>query len=71
MTQENEKKEITLMVIFTVVTLLTLVAGWISEELDAKESLGRVSWICYIVAYVAGGYYTIQAAWGITEIVSI
>ena len=63
MKQENENKEITLMAIFTVVTLLALVIGWISEGLHAEESLGKVSWICYVVAYVAGGYYTIQAAW--------
>ncbi len=42
------------------ITLVTLIAGFLTE-LD--EAVGTTAWIFYAVAYVAGGYYGVQAGW--------
>lgn len=42
------------------VTLVTLIAGFLTE---LEETVGTTAWVFYAVAYVAGGYYGIQAGW--------
>lgn len=44
----------------TVATLLFLVAGWFAERAGAPVPVHHV---CFVLAYVAGGWFGVQSAW--------
>src|SRR6185369_427814 len=49
------------MVCLTVTCLVTLILGWALEELTALPQ--AVIWSLYAIAYVSGGFYSVQEAW--------
>lgn len=46
--------------ILTVVTLLTLIGGWL---LEGETAVGTTAWVLYAISYIAGGYFGVQAGW--------
>ncbi len=71
MIKDNQNKNITpeekglaalpWMIRLTVLCLVTLIAGWIVEGIETAGTLAP--WILYGIAYFAGGYYSVQAAY--------
>ncbi len=49
------------MIRLTILTLVSLIVGWLLEELTPLPQF--VTWSFYAIAYVAGGYYSVQNAW--------
>ncbi len=49
------------MIRLTILTLVSLALGWLLEELTALPH--TVPWALYVLAYVAGGFYSVQDAW--------
>lgn len=49
------------MIRLTVLTLVSLALGWLLEEVTALPL--AVPWTLYAIAYVAGGFYSVQDAW--------
>ncbi|MEO7909484.1 MAG: HAD-IC family P-type ATPase [Roseiflexaceae bacterium] len=49
------------MVRLTVTCLVTLILGWVLEDLTALPR--AVIWTLYVIAYVSGGFYSVQDAW--------
>ncbi len=61
-TPEEEKlAALPWMIRLTALCLITLIAGWISEGIDAFGA--AVPWILYGISYFSGGYYSVQAAY--------
>lgn len=61
MDEEAELAALPWMIRLTMLTLVSLVLGWLLEELTALPL--AVSWALYALAYVAGGFYSVQDAW--------
>lgn len=59
--EQEELAALPWMIRLTVLTLLSLMAGWIIEDATAFPLV--VPWALYLVAYVAGGFYSVQEAW--------
>lgn len=59
--EQEELAALPWMIRLTVLTLLSLIAGWIVE--DSTSLPLAVPWALYLVAYVAGGFYSVQEAW--------
>src|SRR5439155_22527435 len=60
--EEAEIAQLPWMIRLTVACLLTTALGWIVSD----ERLGlpaALAWALYVIAYAAGGLYSIQAAW--------
>jgi Cd2+/Zn2+-exporting ATPase len=61
-TEEAEIAQLPWMIRLTVTCLLATVVGWLlSSERFAAPAL--VPWVFYTIAYVTGGFYSIQNAW--------
>jgi Zn2+/Cd2+-exporting ATPase len=61
--EEMEIAQLPWMIRLTATCLLATVLGWIASD----ERLGLpalVPWVLYAIAYAAGGFYSIQEAWG-------
>jgi Cd2+/Zn2+-exporting ATPase len=61
-TEEDEIAQLPWMIRLTVICLLATVLGWLisSSRLAAPVWL---PWILYLIAYVSGGFYSVQDAW--------
>ena len=59
--EEEDLAALPWMIRLTALCLITLIAGWISEGIDAAGT--AVPWILYGISYFAGGYYSVQAAY--------
>src|ERR1043165_10075733 len=60
--EEAEISQLPWMIRLAITCLAATIFGWVvSIELLGLPSL--VPWIFYTIAYAAGGYYSIQAAW--------
>lgn len=58
--EEAELAELPLMVRMTVITLVSLLLGWGSEQM---LPFAFVPWTLYAVAYINGSFYSVQEAW--------
>lgn len=58
--EEAEIAQLPWMIRLTIVCLLATVAGWVLEALTGATTL---VWALYALAYVAGGFYSVQEAW--------
>ncbi len=62
MTHEDaELAQLPWMIRLTILTLVSVIAGWIIEDLTALPA--AVPWALYAIAYIAGGFYSVQEAW--------
>ncbi len=61
MDEEAELAALPWMIRLTILTLISLVLGWLLEELTTLPH--PVPWALYALAYVAGGFYSVQDAW--------
>ena len=59
--EEEDLAALPWMIRLTSLCLITLIAGWISEGIDAFGA--AVPWILYGISYFSGGYYSVQAAY--------
>ena len=61
-TEEDEIAQLPWMIRLTLICLLATLLGWLlsSARLAAPAWL---PWIVYAIAYVSGGFYSIQEAW--------
>ncbi len=64
-TEETEADEelaaLPWMIRLTVLTLVSLIVGWLLEDLTSLPL--AVPWTLYALAYLAGGFYSVQDAW--------
>ncbi len=58
--EEEDLASLPWMVRLTVLCLLTLIAGWILERTGIAGN--KIPWLLYGIAYLSGGYYSVQAA---------
>lgn len=58
--EENDIAELPFMIQMTILTVVCVLLGWLSEKLEFPTF---VPWALYIVAYINGGFYSIQEAW--------
>ncbi len=58
--EDNDIAELPFMIQMTVLTVVCVLLGWLSEKLEFPAF---VPWTLYIVAYINGGFYSIQEAW--------
>ncbi len=47
----------------TAVTLIAMIAGWLVERTAVTDTMPLPALILYVIAYLAGGYYGVQAGW--------
>src|SRR5690606_6295184 len=59
--EEEELAALPWMIRLTVVCLVAVVVAWVVEEFVPLP--GWVVWLLYGIAYVSGGYYSVQEAW--------
>jgi Cd2+/Zn2+-exporting ATPase len=59
--EEQELSQLPWMIRLTIVTLISVLAGWITEDMTNLPIV--VPWIFFAVAYIAGGFYSVQEAW--------
>ncbi len=59
--EEAEIAQLPWMIRLTVATLLATALGWLLEDFTAAPQ--GLIWALYAVAYVAGGFYSVQEAW--------
>ncbi len=59
--EEKDLASLPWMIRLTVLCIVTLIAGWIVEGIEAAGTL--TPWILYGVSYFAGGYYSVQVAY--------
>lgn len=59
--EEQELAELPWMIALTVITLVAVLLGWLLE--DATNLPVIMAWVLYGIAYLAGGYYSVQEAW--------
>lgn len=59
--EEQELAQMPWMIGLTIVTLLAVILGWIVEDMTSLPV--SVPWTLYAIAYIAGGFYSIQEAW--------
>jgi Zn2+/Cd2+-exporting ATPase len=59
--EDEELAALPWMIGLTVLTLVSLAAGWVIEEVSNLPA--SVPWALYVVAYLSGGYYSVQEAW--------
>ncbi len=59
--EENALSHLPWMIGLTILTLVCVVAGWVIEEVQAWPL--TVVWVLYAIAYISGGFYSIQEAW--------
>lgn len=59
--EDEELAALPWMIGLTVLTLVSVVAGWVIEE--GSNLPASVPWALYVVAYLSGGYYSVQEAW--------
>ncbi len=62
-TTEEDEELATLpwMIRLTMLTLISLIVGWLLEDLTSLPL--TVPWMLYALAYLAGGFYSVQNAW--------
>jgi Zn2+/Cd2+-exporting ATPase len=59
--EDAELAQLPWMIRLTILTLVSVIAGWIIEDMTALPA--AVPWALYAVAYIAGGFYSVQEAW--------
>jgi Cd2+/Zn2+-exporting ATPase len=59
--EEAEIAQLPWMIRLTITCLVATILGWIAGGMTALPAL--VVWALYIIAYVAGGFYSVQDAW--------
>jgi Zn2+/Cd2+-exporting ATPase len=47
----------------TIITFVTMIAGWLVERTAVTDTMPLTALILYIVAYAAGGVFGVQAGW--------
>ena len=60
--EDRELAALPWMIRLTAICLATLVLGWALEDLTALPK--QLIWSLYAVAYLSGGFYSVQEAWG-------
>jgi Zn2+/Cd2+-exporting ATPase len=63
--EEHNLAALPWMIRFTALCLITLIAGWIVEGIEAAGK--SLPWILYGISYFTGGYYSVQAAYDILK----
>lgn len=59
--EDEELASLPWMIRLTVITLVSVILGWLLEETTALPT--AVPWTLYAVAYLTGGFYSVQEAW--------
>ncbi len=59
----DELNQIHLQAAATAVTLIAMIAGWLVERTAVTDTMPLPALILYVIAYLAGGYYGVQAGW--------
>ena len=58
--EEAEVAQLPWMIRLTAICLLATALGWLASRLGQPALL---PWVCYVVAYATGGFYSVQEAW--------
>lgn len=59
--EESELSHLPWMIRLTILSLVSVIAGWIIEDFTSLPD--TFPWLFYIVAYLSGGFYSLQEAW--------
>ena len=62
-TEEDEIAQLPWMIRLTVICLVATVLGWLSRSAGLAAP-AWVAWLLYAIAYLSGGFFSIQDAWG-------